>query len=102
MDKKKPAPRVCPVYAKAFQARMKILREGADMKQADIARALGIELDAYKKYENRPRSLLPHDKVQAFIEVVGIGHAGYCYLFTGKIAEHAAKWAPSPEVRKNA
>jgi len=40
------------------------------MTQADIARALGISLGAYQKYETR--TPLPHHLVEEFAKITGV------------------------------
>lgn len=40
-------------FNKRLGRRLKQAREDADLTQREMADALGIELDAYKKYENR-------------------------------------------------
>ena len=37
--------------------RLKQLRENADLKQKDVAKAIGVGLDAYKSYETGRRSV---------------------------------------------
>lgn len=49
-----------------FRMRTKLAREAADLTQAEAAQALGVELDTYKKWENRPTSAIPRHKMLAF------------------------------------
>lgn len=44
---------------KSIQIRMRMVRESSDHTQASLSKALGIKLDAYKKYENRRGSSMP-------------------------------------------
>lgn len=81
---------------------MRSLREGAGLTQAEVAKALRVAVDTYKKYENRPKSLIPHQHIQAFIEAVGIGQGGYLYLFTGKFPEQNHQRAKPSPARKEA
>lgn len=62
-----------------FLARIKALREERGLTQADMATALGVLLDAYKKYEQR--SLLPHNLIERFALIVG---RDVNYVMTGK------------------
>jgi hypothetical protein len=63
-------------YKEQFLARVKSLREG--MRHAngkpwtaeDMAVALGIEADTYRKYERR--TFLPHELVKRFALIVGV------------------------------
>ena len=100
MSKNKAAPRVSPLFSQTFQKRLKNLRQGAGLTQNDIATALHIAVDTYKKYENRPKSMLPHKYIQAFIEAVGIGPQGYYYLFTGRMEAHNDTRDPPKRVRQ--
>ena len=43
----------------AFKNRLRAAREAAGFTQAGMAKALWINLDAYKKYENREGSAMP-------------------------------------------
>ena len=52
-----------------FCDRTKTLRERRGLTQAQVAHALGIEIDRYKKYEQR--SPMPHEFVTRFCIVVG-------------------------------
>jgi transcriptional regulator with XRE-family HTH domain len=64
---------------RAYQERIAHLRRMRGLTQAEMARALGISLDRYKKYEIR--SALPIYLIERFARVVGhdIG-----YIVTGK------------------
>jgi transcriptional regulator with XRE-family HTH domain len=62
----------CPAanFDRAFCARVRAAREARNMTQADIARALGISLGAYQKYETR--TPLPHHLVEEFAKITGV------------------------------
>lgn len=72
-----------PLFAKAFQKRTQLLREGAGLSQGDMADRLRITADTYKKYESRPNSMLPHEHVGPFLAAVGGDAETLVYLFTG-------------------
>lgn len=57
---------------RAFVQRTKELREKRGYTQAQVALALGIELERYKKYEQR--SPMPHAFVPRFLLCVGAGY----------------------------
>lgn len=84
------------LFSQAFQKRIRLLREGAGLTQGEVAAALRISVDAYKKYETRPKSMLPHQYVQAFIDAVHAGPGAYQYLFTGRMAADTSEIEPSP------
>lgn len=65
-----------------FQERLKATRD-QDMKftHSQMAHALGIEKDAYKKYENRPRSAFPLYLLPRLIFVSG---KPYSYWLGGR------------------
>lgn len=71
-------------YKDEFTARVKALREGmyhSNGKQwtaADMAFALGIDAETYRKYERR--SFLPHEHLKRFAMVTGVSVE---YLITG-------------------
>lgn len=69
-----------------FLARIKTLREERGLTQAEMATALGILLEAYKKYEQR--SLLPHNLVERFALIVG---KDVNYVMTGKEDKRRAR-----------
>lgn len=63
---------------------MKDLRKRKGWTQQEMATAIGISLENYRKYENR--SLLPHRLVPAFCLVTGITE-GELYTRARKLAE---------------
>jgi transcriptional regulator with XRE-family HTH domain len=65
----------------ALQMRLKLARQAAGYTQARMAKELGLELDAYKKYENRKGSSMPLLTFKTFCEIVG--QEPY-YLLSGK------------------
>jgi transcriptional regulator with XRE-family HTH domain len=66
-------------FNRDFCARIRKLREGRGWTQLQMATALGIPLDRYRKYEKR--SPLPHHLIERFSLIVG-RDAGF--LLTGK------------------
>ena len=56
----------------AFKNRLRAAREAAGFTQAGMAKALWINLDAYKKYENREGSAMPLMTFARFIEITAI------------------------------
>jgi DNA-binding XRE family transcriptional regulator len=71
------------LYRQAFLSRTKAMRKGAGFKQAGMAKALGIEAEAYAKYEQR--TMLPHHLIAPFCELTG--HDPW-FLITGKGPAH--------------
>lgn len=57
---------------KAIQNRMRLARESSDHTQASMSKALGIKLDAYKKYENREGSSMPLITFAKFCNVLEV------------------------------
>ena len=57
-------------FDRAFCATVKALRQRKGWTQRQMATALGVSLENYRKYENR--SLLPHRHIQAFCLIVDI------------------------------
>lgn len=55
-----------------FRARTRRAREAANLTQQDVATALGVALDTYKKWENRPTSAVPREKLLAFCIVTRV------------------------------
>jgi transcriptional regulator with XRE-family HTH domain len=53
-----------------FRLRTKAARERADLTQAQVAAALGVDVDNYKKWENRETSAIPRDYMYSFSIVV--------------------------------
>lgn len=49
-----------------FRLRTKQAREKAGLTQAQVAAALDVDVDKYKKWENRETSAVPRDKMYAF------------------------------------
>jgi transcriptional regulator with XRE-family HTH domain len=49
-----------------FRVRTRQARENAGLTQAQLAAALDVDLDTYKKWENRRTSAVPRDKMYAF------------------------------------
>ena len=76
MSKKKTS----AAWQKAFKARTQLLRDGAGYSQGEMARELGVPKDTYAKWENRPGSIMPHDRIPKFLEITG---GSYGYLFEG-------------------
>lgn len=66
-------------FNNTFNRRVKEAREGSGLTQKEVADALSIPLERYKKYEQR--SQLPHYLVERFCELTG---SDIAYLFTGK------------------
>lgn len=65
--------------------RVKALREARGMSQREMAAALGISLDRYKKYESR--SVLPPYLLDRFAAVT---HKPIAYIVTGRVTKRAA------------
>jgi DNA-binding XRE family transcriptional regulator len=61
---------------KAIQARIRMAREAGDHTQESMAKALGIKLDAYKKYENRKGSSMPLVTFAKFCELLRLDSNG--------------------------
>lgn len=100
MPKKRASPRVNPLFVRAFQARVVLLRKGAGLSQGGMARALGVTVDAYKKYESKTRpSMLPHQHVRAFLEAIGGDELDCYYLFTGRRRKHRIRRTQVDEVQ---
>lgn len=57
-------------YREAFVARVREAREAAGYSQDEMATLLGIEKDAYRRYEgprsNQPPTLMPQDLITKF------------------------------------
>lgn len=53
-----------------FIERTKALREHRGMTSADMATALGIPVDRYRKYESR--TTMPHELLERFALIVGV------------------------------
>ena len=53
-----------------FRLRTKLARENAGLTQAQVAAALQVDVDKYKKWENRPTSAVPRDLMHPFSIVV--------------------------------
>jgi len=65
----------------AFQSRLKSARKQVGFTQVGMAKALGVKLDAYKKYENREGSVIPTLTLARFCEITGQDMYG---LVTGR------------------
>ena len=65
-------------YKKAFFQRVKAARNAVNMKQWQLAEALGMPQDRYKQYEGR--SLLPHHLIGRFCIIT---HVDPEWLVTG-------------------
>lgn len=57
-------------YRSQFCARVAALREASGYTQKAMADALGLDRDAYAKYETR--SILPHNLILPFCALVGV------------------------------
>jgi transcriptional regulator with XRE-family HTH domain len=99
MPTKNTGTRVNPLYVRAFQSRLKGLRNGAGISQGVVARVMGVALNTYQKYEARDGSLLPHQHIQAFLEAVDGGPEECYFLLTGKIRKHNSERAKPEKVR---
>lgn len=77
-------------YEALFIARVKALREGKGMTAAQMATALGIPAERYRKYESR--SPLPHDLIERFALIVGVSVE---FLMTGRRVQGGG---PYPDV----
>ncbi len=66
-------------YREAFCARVKALRQARGFTQAEMAHALGITEEAYRK--NEKRSPLPHHLIERFVAIVG---TDVQFLMTGR------------------
>lgn len=62
-----------------FIARVKSLRESKGWTAAEMATALGVPAERYRKYENR--TPLPHELMERFALIVGVSVE---YLITGR------------------
>jgi transcriptional regulator with XRE-family HTH domain len=99
MPKKNAGTRVNPLYVRAFQSRLKGLRNGAGISQGVVARAMGIALNTYQKYEARDGSLLPHQHVQSFLDAIDGGPEECYFLLTGKIRKQTDQRIDPEKVR---
>jgi hypothetical protein len=68
-------------FNEALCARVKLLRDERDWTQEQMATALGIPYDRYRKYEYR--TPIPHYLIEQFAEIVG---RDIEYVLTGKSA----------------
>lgn len=76
---------------KAIQSRITMARKATNHSQAVMAKALGIKVDMYKKYENREGSSMPIVIFARFCEITGQEPYG---LLTGKrLPGHLARRA---------
>lgn len=66
---------------KAIQKRIREIRETAKLSQQEVADRLGIEMQAYSKYETRPSSQLPISLLEKFCNGL---QADMHYVVTGK------------------
>lgn len=99
MPMKRASSRGHSLFARNFQERVRALRNGAGLSQGDMADALGIAVDTYKKYESRTKSMLPQQHVPAFIKAINGGPEECYFLFTGKIHKHQARRAVLKKAR---
>jgi len=76
-------------YIKALRKRTKELRIAQGFTQAQMAKFLGLDLEVYKKYENR--SPLPHRFIHDFCVLVGCDET---YFLTGTQGPHPAGRLP--------
>lgn len=75
-------------YRKGLAERMVAARNGAGYRQLDVARYLGLELDAYRKQEKQ--GSLPTHLIEPFAQLAGVD---VLYLLTGKHRQ-------APELRR--
>lgn len=71
-------------YISKFNQRVRALREARGWTQLQMATALGISEERYRKYENR--SPLPHDLLERFALITG---RSVHYIVTGRDDGHA-------------
>ena len=76
-------------FNEAFIARVHHLRESMNWTAAEMASALDIPAERYRKYESR--SLLPHYLIEPFALIVG---RDVEYVLTGKSSRPARKMVP--------
>jgi len=81
-------------WIEAISSRLKRAREDAGKTQKDMALALGIEISAYSKYENR--SALPAYLVAPVCEILGMDS---WFLLTGRFHETNRGKLPHPNER---
>ncbi|MFZ5783952.1 MAG: helix-turn-helix domain-containing protein [Pseudomonadota bacterium] len=67
-------------YHESFRRRLKDLREELQWSQADMANALGLSLDNYKKYEIRSK-FPPHQ----YEKLALVTHKSVDFIVTGRI-----------------
>lgn len=66
-------------WAAMFRARVRALREAKNWTTAEMATALGIPSERYRKYETR--TPLPHDLLEPFALITGVSVE---FLVTGR------------------
>lgn len=69
----------------SFQARLRETREGMKWTFPQMAHALGIKTDAYKKIEARPRAAFPVYLLPRLIFVTGRPYSYWLGLNSGKL-----------------
>lgn len=79
-------------FNEAYIARTKRLREERGWTSEQMATALGVPADRYRKYEYR--SMLPHHLIEQFAMIV---ERDIAYVLTGKAARPARN--PNPKRR---
>lgn len=67
-------------YIGALSQRIKAARLAVNLTQKQVATALGVSLDAYKKYENRENTVLPPHLMEPFAILV---RRSVTYIVTG-------------------
>lgn len=80
-------------FNEAYIARTKKLREGRGWTSEQMATALGVPPDRYRKYEYR--SLLPHYLIEQFAAIVDRDVA---YILTGKSQSPARRTPPARQI----
>jgi transcriptional regulator with XRE-family HTH domain len=82
-------------FNRGFIRRVKESREAMGWTQAFMAESLGIQLERYKKYEQR--SLLPHHLIAGFCELTG---CDIHYLLSGKHRSSPIPFGPPFDRRR--
>lgn len=75
-------------YYQALRDRLVAIRENLKWTQENMAAALGIEVDTYKKYERRPDGKFSKFPSHLFERLALITHKELYYIVTGNNVRH--------------
>jgi len=79
-------------YEKQFRQRLKMARESADLSQSEMARALGLDVGTYAKYETR--SMLP---MRFLAPVCELSSFDPWFMLTGKPGRVSGSQPPTTQ-----